>query len=798
MPSIEELLNEAELHIAAQPVNDVLEIDPETREISIPDSEIIFGVENDQKAERKYFHCPKIVGNNINLSELVLYVVFQNAGGESEENRDKYLVTDVESTSDGYVTFSWELSKKVTAYRGEVMFSVCATKTNSKGTVLNVWNTTVAKGKCLVGIFYDLPEEEKTNVSDFYQQLMVELNKETESKKQEVIEAINDVKASIPDDYAELSNTVENIKDAVLVKTQGTNLDDYTTAGVYYFDSGYKPVGIPVGSNGWLIVLNNKNSKAYKQIWLRAGTADSNDHHSYIRTYIGSKWSSWNKVVIQKELEALLSNKVGTSDVLLYNDKTIADNPLYTDFNTVPWNTVVSYNSAVVESLKNYPVDRNGVFSHGVLITFSYGGNLDLNGQLFLFFTGGIASRMYYKSATTERWSEWSRESDFTKKKISELNPILPTGFYVNVKNYQDEDKQVYMNFNTVPWNTIVTYSSNIPVEVANKPKVRAGLHTHGTLFTYTFELTKPSAIAGAQIFMFIDGTMAIRHSYNNVWYPWRYLEESDNEYHSVYYGKKVSILGDSISTYKGYIPDGNKVYYTGSNCGVSSVAQTWWYRSLIKGLGMELLVNNSWSGRCVTNVYDATTGMINSGGCNEEQIDALATGGVNPDVIIIRLGINDLTHGFSLGMTMGDYNGHGVIPSSTDANKKKFREAYAIMLGYIAKKYPDAEVWCCTCTNVHRNPVFPCLYKGYSISDLNSVIVEMADLFGYKVLRHNRCGLNYYSGSDYFGDWAGNTDDVTDGDEAGTHPNALGHKLISDQTLLEMGGGMHQRYITN
>ena len=78
MPSIEELLNEAESHMAAQPVNDVLEINPETREISIPDSEIILGVETDQKAERKYFHCPKIVGNNIDLSELELYVVFQS------------------------------------------------------------------------------------------------------------------------------------------------------------------------------------------------------------------------------------------------------------------------------------------------------------------------------------------------------------------------------------------------------------------------------------------------------------------------------------------------------------------------------------------------------------------------------------------------------------------------------------------------------------------------------------------------------------------------------------------------
>lgn len=175
MPSIEELLNEAESHMAAQPVNDVLEIDPETREISIPDSEIILGVETDQKAERKYFHCPKIVGNNIDLSKLELFVVFQNAGGITEEFRDRYHVTDVESTEDGYITFSWELSAKVTAYMGDVQFVVCAIKADSDGTKQNVWNTTIAIGKCLIGLSSDMTLDEEYKATDLYTQLIQEL-----------------------------------------------------------------------------------------------------------------------------------------------------------------------------------------------------------------------------------------------------------------------------------------------------------------------------------------------------------------------------------------------------------------------------------------------------------------------------------------------------------------------------------------------------------------------------------------------------------------------------------------------
>lgn len=240
MPSIEELLNEAELHMAAQPVNDVLEIDPETREISIPDSEIILGVETDQKAERKYFHCPKIVGNNIDLSALELYVVFQNASNK-EEGKDRYHVTDVKTTSDGYITFSWELSAKVTAYKGDVQFVVCAIKTDSSGVKQNVWNTTIAIGKCLIGLSSDMSASEEQSASDLYTQLISELNSTASAKLAEVTNQIQtvgnnqvsnvnsagttqvrnvqnkgtEVLASIPDTYTELDASVKQLNEQI-------------------------------------------------------------------------------------------------------------------------------------------------------------------------------------------------------------------------------------------------------------------------------------------------------------------------------------------------------------------------------------------------------------------------------------------------------------------------------------------------------------------------------------------------------------------------------------------------------
>lgn len=54
-------LEEALEASGAEPVNDIFQINPENRTITVPESEKIFGVANDGNAERKHFKCPKIV-----------------------------------------------------------------------------------------------------------------------------------------------------------------------------------------------------------------------------------------------------------------------------------------------------------------------------------------------------------------------------------------------------------------------------------------------------------------------------------------------------------------------------------------------------------------------------------------------------------------------------------------------------------------------------------------------------------------------------------------------------------------
>ena len=137
-------LEEALEASGAEPVNDIFLINPETRTITVPETEKIFGVSHDGNTERKHFRCPKVVGDNIDLSTMHLYINYQNANGD----KYPYLVEDIRTDGD-YITFSWLIGPDVVAYKGQIKFIVCAKK--GDGTIPE-WNTTLAEGTVLEGL----------------------------------------------------------------------------------------------------------------------------------------------------------------------------------------------------------------------------------------------------------------------------------------------------------------------------------------------------------------------------------------------------------------------------------------------------------------------------------------------------------------------------------------------------------------------------------------------------------------------------------------------------------------------
>ena len=147
----DEVLKQMQIAAVSQTDNSVCAIDPETRTITVPPEYQLLGVENDKRVERLYFQCPKIVGDNQDLSkDYILFINYVNANGDP----DAFRIDDMTVEGDN-ITFSWLLEENVTKYKGNIKFAFGAIKPGDE--ILdpdkNRWNTTINTDcTCLVGL----------------------------------------------------------------------------------------------------------------------------------------------------------------------------------------------------------------------------------------------------------------------------------------------------------------------------------------------------------------------------------------------------------------------------------------------------------------------------------------------------------------------------------------------------------------------------------------------------------------------------------------------------------------------
>lgn len=131
-------------------------IDPSTRKITIPKSEQLFGVYGEGNIERKYFKCPKIVGDNVDLSDCYIFVNYYTAKGLP----GKYTVKDVKVDGEN-ITFSWELKQHIfDANENTSIYFAVEAKNKDK---VEVFRTSPATGKTKETIDTD-KEIEETHV----------------------------------------------------------------------------------------------------------------------------------------------------------------------------------------------------------------------------------------------------------------------------------------------------------------------------------------------------------------------------------------------------------------------------------------------------------------------------------------------------------------------------------------------------------------------------------------------------------------------------------------------------------
>ena len=153
---------------------------------------------------------------------------------------------------------------------------------------------------------------------------------------------------------------------------------------------------------------------------------------------------------------------------------------------------------------------------------------------------------------------------------------------------------------------------------------------------------------------------------------------------------KKVSILGDSYSTFVGVIPSNYSSFYPNDRNDVTKIEQTWW-SLYVKAKGYTLEKNDSWGG---TTICGTGYGGMNSSYSNFiSRVDSLG----NPDIIFVFGGTNDAW----ANSPMGEYR----YSDWTKDDCKYFRPALACLIDMLQKRYAQAEI-CFILNSELREPV--------------------------------------------------------------------------------------------
>jgi lysophospholipase L1-like esterase len=241
-------------------------------------------------------------------------------------------------------------------------------------------------------------------------------------------------------------------------------------------------------------------------------------------------------------------------------------------------------------------------------------------------------------------------------------------------------------------------------------------------------------------------------------------VPKQEEKTESVYEGKVVSVLGDSISTFAGYIPvnDGynlaHRARYPQDNL-LTDVNLTWWKR-LCDKMGFKLGVNDSWAGSTVSNTISGNSGDLGEDAsmASVTRISNLGSNGT-PDLIFFYGGTNDIGRALSLGTldTTKNYSKADL----TSTKWETFADAYKTAIMRLQYYYPKTKI-------VSLLPTYTkSYYTNAELFAYNEQIIQICDYFGVTYFDLRKCGINMQNVDDYLPD--------------GIHPNAEGMKVIAD-----------------
>lgn len=238
--------------------------------------------------------------------------------------------------------------------------------------------------------------------------------------------------------------------------------------------------------------------------------------------------------------------------------------------------------------------------------------------------------------------------------------------------------------------------------------------------------------------------------------------------------GKKISILGDSISTFGGSVdddednrisPEGNPYTWPGNKCRypqlnlLTSVNETYWMK-IIEHFGLVLGINESWAGTCVAWDGTSTTGRFAKENCisAQERIDHLDENGT-PDIILVNGGTNDIGRNRPVG-TFNTENPMSYTDEQIAAlDVTTFANAFRAMLIRLQKTYKNALI-------IVVMPNYTSAYYTPDEADAyNEIIKEACDYFGVMWIDARISGVTMFNKTSYLPD--------------GIHYNAAGMEML-------------------
>ena len=213
-----------------------------------------------------------------------------------------------------------------------------------------------------------------------------------------------------------------------------------------------------------------------------------------------------------------------------------------------------------------------------------------------------------------------------------------------------------------------------------------------------------------------------------------------------------VSVVGDSISTYEGFVPDGYEVFYDQGMQwanGLASVYDLWWAQ-VNQFLDAFICVNNSYSGSRVSG-----TGF--PAASSEERMSHLHHKNYLPDIVLVYVGFNDFGNGVKI---------NGNNPLNEKEPSMYFQSAYELMLNRIKSNYPLAQIICGTLmrTRIRYRETwdFPETFAGIPFESYNEAIRKACRKIDCYLADLSKLNILY---------------ETLDG----THPTKPGHKEIAD-----------------